>query len=59
MLRLFLLLALFGAFSEALYHKGGPVKLLSRKNFDAEIMQTEMVSIVEFYAPWYGCLCRL
>ncbi|KAK9807192.1 hypothetical protein WJX73_006186 [Symbiochloris irregularis] len=53
-LRIVLTLALLGAFTDALYHKGGPVKLLSRKNFDAEVVQTDMVSIVEFYAPWCG-----
>ena len=42
------------AHAEALYQKSGPVQLLSRKSFEAIVLDSDAVSIVEFFAPWCG-----
>jgi protein disulfide-isomerase A6 len=42
------------AYSHALYLKSGPVKLLDQKKFKAEILESDLPSVVEFFAPWCG-----
>ncbi len=39
---------------DALYSPSGPVKLLNKKNFKSEILESNLPSIVEFFAPWCG-----
>eukprot|EP01117_Protostelium_nocturnum_P020422 TRINITY_DN9175_c0_g1_i1.p1 TRINITY_DN9175_c0_g1~~TRINITY_DN9175_c0_g1_i1.p1 ORF type:complete len:440 (+),score=149.72 TRINITY_DN9175_c0_g1_i1:75-1322(+) len=36
------------------YGKSSPVKELTSKNFAKEVINTEHVTVVEFYAPWCG-----
>ncbi|CAG8492337.1 10819_t:CDS:2 [Acaulospora colombiana] len=36
----------------ALYDKGGPVFILNEKNWLDEVLTTEQVVVVEFFAPW-------
>lgn len=36
----------------ALYSSGGPVQILSKKNFKAQVIDTDLPALVEFYAPW-------
>ncbi|KAK9845433.1 hypothetical protein WJX81_006361 [Elliptochloris bilobata] len=38
----------------ALYSTGGPVQILSKKNFKAEVIDSDLPALVEFYAPWCG-----
>ena len=38
----------------ALYTSKGPVKLLTHRNFAAEVVDSDLPSLVEFYAPWCG-----
>jgi thiol-disulfide isomerase/thioredoxin len=40
--------------TEALYSKSGPVKLLNKKTFKSEILDSDLPSVVEFFAPWCG-----
>ncbi len=40
--------------TEALYSQSGPVKLLNKKSFNSEILDSNLPSIVEFFAPWCG-----
>ncbi|BDA46353.1 probable protein disulfide-isomerase DDB_G0275025 [Coccomyxa sp. Obi] len=40
--------------TDALYSPSGPVKLLNKKNFKSEILDSNLPSIVEFFAPWCG-----
>ena len=36
----------------ALYSSGGPVQILSKKNFKAQVVDSDLPALVEFYAPW-------
>ena len=36
----------------ALYSSSGPVQILSKKNFKAQVVDTDLPALVEFYAPW-------
>lgn len=47
-----LLAALIAA--DALYSKSGPVKLLNKKSFRSEVLDSDLPSVVEFFAPWCG-----
>ena len=38
----------------ALYTSKGPVKPLTHKNFAAEVVDSDLPAIVEFFAPWCG-----
>ncbi|CAG8493129.1 104_t:CDS:2 [Scutellospora calospora] len=38
----------------ALYDNNGPVIILSEKNWADEVLMTEKVVVVEFFAPWCG-----
>ncbi|RIA87710.1 hypothetical protein C1645_807174 [Glomus cerebriforme] len=38
----------------ALYDRNGPVILITEKNFREEILLTEQVVLLEFFAPWCG-----
>ena len=44
----------YSAFTEALYSSSSDVLQLNDKNFAEEVVQSDGVSIVEFYAPWCG-----
>ena len=35
-----------------LYSTGGPVQILSKKNFKAQVTDSDLPALVEFYAPW-------
>lgn len=47
-------LALLLVCSDALYQTSGPVKLLNPKNFKSEVLDSDLPSVVEFFAPWCG-----
>lgn len=38
----------------ALYSAGGPVVLLNSRNWQQEVMKSDELWMVEFYAPWCG-----
>ena len=38
----------------ALYNAGGPVVLLNKNNWKEEVMKSDSLWLVEFYAPWCG-----
>lgn len=38
----------------ALYNQGGPVVLLTKDNWQQEVMKSDSLWLVEFYAPWCG-----
>lgn len=42
------------ASATALYSSGGPVRTLDKKNFKAEVLDSNLPALVEFYAPWCG-----
>eukprot|EP00193_Tetraselmis_chui_P006402 CAMPEP_0177766100 /NCGR_PEP_ID=MMETSP0491_2-20121128/8340_1 /TAXON_ID=63592 /ORGANISM="Tetraselmis chuii, Strain PLY429" /LENGTH=508 /DNA_ID=CAMNT_0019282483 /DNA_START=215 /DNA_END=1741 /DNA_ORIENTATION=+ len=51
------LLALTAAllhFAAGLYEEGGDVTILSTENFAEEVLNSNAVAMVEFYAPWCG-----
>lgn len=51
------LVAVLGVFfrrSTALYTSSGPVKLVTKKTFASEIVESDLPSVVEFFAPWCG-----
>jgi len=50
---LFAVLAL-ASVASALYSRNSNVISLTKKNFDKEVMQSNHVWLVEFYAPWCG-----
>ena len=45
------------ASAAALYSSGGPVVSLSKKNFRAEVLDSSLPALVEFYAPWCAPRC--
>ncbi len=45
------------ASAAALYSSGGPVLILSKKNFRAEVLDSSLPALVEFYAPWCAPRC--
>jgi protein disulfide-isomerase A6 len=38
----------------ALYDKHGPVVLLNKDNWQQEVIKSDSLWLVEFYAPWCG-----
>jgi len=42
------------AFAAAFYHDGGPVVKLNSKNWKEEVMKSDSLWLIEFYAPWCG-----
>ena len=38
----------------ALYNAGGPVVLLNKNNWKEEVIKSDSLWLVEFYAPWCG-----
>ena len=36
----------------ALYSSGGPVQILSKKTFKAQVIDSDLPALVEFFAPW-------
>ena len=40
--------------SDALYSSSGPVRLVTKKTFASEIVNSDLPSVVEFFAPWCG-----
>jgi protein disulfide-isomerase A6 len=48
------LLALLCASVHSLYSPGGPVVLLNKDNWQKEVMKSDDLWMVEFYAPWCG-----
>eukprot|EP00298_Acanthocystis_sp_HF-20_P006430 c16294_g1_i1.p1 GENE.c16294_g1_i1~~c16294_g1_i1.p1 ORF type:complete len:443 (+),score=235.84 c16294_g1_i1:145-1473(+) len=50
----FTLVCIFCQFSDALYGAKSDVIMLTKKNFDQEVMNSNHVWIVEFFAPWCG-----
>ncbi|CAG8600183.1 9223_t:CDS:2 [Paraglomus occultum] len=47
-----LILAILFRHTSAFYDKDGPVIVLNEKNFKDEVISTEKLVLVEFYAPW-------
>ena len=47
-------LGIFLRGSAALYSKSGPVKVVTKKTFASEIVESDLPSVVEFFAPWCG-----
>jgi protein disulfide-isomerase A6 len=45
---------LLATLSMALYTKGGDVVLLTKDNWQQEVMRSDSLWLVEFYAPWCG-----
>jgi thioredoxin-like negative regulator of GroEL len=45
------------ASAAALYSSGGSVVILSKKNFRAEVLDSSLPALVEFYAPWCAPRC--
>jgi thioredoxin-like negative regulator of GroEL len=50
---LVLLTAVF-AQDEAIYGPNTPVEILTKDNFDREVIRSASPWIIEFYAPWCG-----
>lgn len=45
---------LLSAVASALYSANGPVVLLNKANWQEEVMKSDSLWLVEFYAPWCG-----
>ena len=46
--------SLFSLSAWALYNAGGPVVLLNKNNWQDEVMKSDSLWLIEFYAPWCG-----
>jgi protein disulfide-isomerase A6 len=46
--------SLFSLSALALYNAGGPVVLLNKNNWQDEVMKSDSLWLIEFYAPWCG-----
>ncbi|KAK9818342.1 hypothetical protein WJX72_010973 [[Myrmecia] bisecta] len=53
-LGLLLCVALAASAADALYSKDGPVPLLNPKTFEETVVDSDLVHVVEFFAPWCG-----
>ncbi|KAG9299478.1 hypothetical protein G9A89_009431 [Geosiphon pyriformis] len=51
---LLLIFGFFASYTTALYDENDSVMLLTEKNFKKEVLLTERVVLVEFFAPWCG-----
>ena len=53
MLKIYITTCLF-LIANALCHDGGPVIKLNKNNWKDEVMKSDSLWLIEFYAPWCG-----